>query len=118
MVKAKFVLYDMLVGVTVFLFSRASGGDDLKWTYKLEDGCCTDSMALATARHYGIEPSIVERALQLRTVFDTHCRGGSVEIVCPEKCNDDERLIDVYATVEATVSSQLPDESAGNQIAA
>lgn len=40
-----------------------SDHDDIyKWTYRLEDGVCTDSMALVTAKQFGVPESVLERA--------------------------------------------------------
>lgn len=50
--------------------------DDKRWTYKLEDGKCIDSLALQTARQYNIPLSIIKRAEQLAAIFDDTCRGG------------------------------------------
>jgi DNA mismatch repair ATPase MutS len=33
-----------------------------RWTFKLEDGVCTNSMALETAAHFGLPSSIIQRA--------------------------------------------------------
>mmetsp|Transcript_27552 Transcript_27552/g.39111 ORF Transcript_27552/g.39111 Transcript_27552/m.39111 type:complete len:282 (-) Transcript_27552:120-965(-) len=38
----------------------------VQWTYKLAEGVCTDSMALVTARQYGITPKIIQRAEELK----------------------------------------------------
>ena len=38
---------------------------ELDWTYKMEDGVCTDSRALKTAAKFGIPPHIIARAEQL-----------------------------------------------------
>jgi len=35
---------------------------NVQWTYKLAEGVCSDSMALVTARQYGITPQIIQRA--------------------------------------------------------
>lgn len=51
------------------------------WTYVLEDGKCTDSMAMTTARAYGIPLEIIERAEELGHIFDQVCRRGSEELV-------------------------------------
>ena len=48
----------------------------VQWTYQLEDGRCLDSMAMHTARAYGIPPSILKRAQTLGAAFDEVCRGG------------------------------------------
>lgn len=49
---------------------------EVRWTYTLEDGRCTDSMALNTAKQYGIDRTIVDRAEALGVFFDQCCRGG------------------------------------------
>ena len=49
---------------------------DVIWDYVLEDGSCSDSMALATAKEYHIDQEIIDRALELQKSFDRHCRGG------------------------------------------
>ena len=36
-----------------------------RWTYKLENGICTDSMALVTAAQFGIPTHVIERAEEL-----------------------------------------------------
>jgi hypothetical protein len=46
------------------------------WNYTLEDGMCTDSMALATAQEFDIEDSIIQRAMNLQDHFDQQCRGA------------------------------------------
>lgn len=48
----------------------------MNWNYHLEDGRCVDSMALVTARKYGIDASIVHRAGVLADTFDRLCRSG------------------------------------------
>lgn len=47
---------------------------DIKWSYKLEDGRCTDSMALITAKQYQISDDVLMRAESLLQDFDAHCR--------------------------------------------
>jgi len=39
-------------------------GEDIEWTYKLEDGICTDSLALVTAAKFGLPESILRRATE------------------------------------------------------
>ena len=48
---------------------------EVSWTYLLEDGRCLDSMALHTARAYGIPEAILSRATELGREFDRVCRG-------------------------------------------
>lgn len=49
-------------------------GGSPKWTYTLEDGLCTDSLAMQTAMAYCIPDSIVKRAQKLGEHFDAFCR--------------------------------------------
>ncbi len=44
------------------------------WTYTIEDGQCTNSMALETARAFDLSPSIIRRAEELAGMFDVICR--------------------------------------------
>lgn len=48
--------------------------DKILWTYNLEDGVCTDSMALVTAKEYKIDQSIIDRAEHLGIHFETNIR--------------------------------------------
>jgi hypothetical protein len=48
------------------------------WTYKLEDGKCTNSMALETAKEYGISSNIITRAAELAKIFDLTCRNPNL----------------------------------------
>ena len=50
--------------------------ESYKWTYQLEDGVCTDSLALVTAERFGLPSEIIERADEL---------GGELENIHPER---------------------------------
>ena len=58
-----------------FMVEEQSG--KVQWTYQLEDGICTDSMALTTARQYGLPSTVLSRAERLMEVFDQVCRPSS-----------------------------------------
>jgi hypothetical protein len=47
---------------------------EVQWSYELQDGRCTDSMALVTAKKYGIDANIIARAEELSNLFDSACR--------------------------------------------
>ncbi len=47
------------------------GHGHLSWTYKLEDGVCTNSLALLTAAKFGLDPSILQRAEELSEFWNT-----------------------------------------------
>ena len=47
------------------------GHGHLSWTYKLEDGVCTNSLALLTAAKFGLDPSILQRAEELSDYWNT-----------------------------------------------
>lgn len=53
---------------------RADSSGRPSWTYTLEDGMCTDSLAMQTAVAYKIPDNIIRRAHQLGLHFDVHCR--------------------------------------------
>lgn len=53
---------------------------NIQWTYRLEDGVCTDSMALTTARQYGLPNTILSRAKALMDIFDDVCRPSSTSV--------------------------------------
>ena len=44
------------------------------WTYELEDGVCTDSLALHTGRRFGMSRKMLSRAAELASHFDVLCR--------------------------------------------
>ena len=69
-----FLLFCLHIGV-VLATGRFAG--DVTWLYALENGRCTDSMALDTARKYRIPPNLIQRAAELSLEFDQNCRGGS-----------------------------------------
>ena len=49
----------------------------IKWTYKIEDGTCTDSMAIKTADEYGISNELIQRWEEITSQFDTLYRKNS-----------------------------------------
>jgi hypothetical protein len=57
--------------------------EGVQWTYQLEDGQCKDSMALTTAKQYGINKKILNRAQSLMNVFDDICRPSA----CPSSAS-------------------------------
>lgn len=45
----------------------------IKWSYKLEDGWIADSMALETAKQFGVSSQLIQRAIELKGQFkSTH----------------------------------------------
>lgn len=46
--------------------------DNYEWTYRLEDGICTDSMALLTAERFGLPKSVIDRARDLSRYLPNH----------------------------------------------
>lgn len=52
----------------------------VQWTYKLNAGRCVDSMALETARSYGIPTSIIERAIELGRMYDTKRKKNTLKL--------------------------------------
>lgn len=49
------------------------------WTYRIEDGVCTDSMALITASRFGLPSKVLERA----AYFERFLRGSDSEVRQP-----------------------------------
>ena len=52
--------------------STSTSSNEVKprWTFTLEDGMCTDSMASHTARSYGLPSQLIDRAEELADHFD------------------------------------------------
>lgn len=48
--------------------------DTYEWTYRLEDGICTDSLALVTAERFGLPIEIIQRAEELGNQLATDHR--------------------------------------------
>ncbi len=51
-----------------------------RWKFKLEDGVCTNSMALETAAHFGLPSSIIQRAQELSNFDLRSDNTGSTEV--------------------------------------
>jgi len=69
---------------------------DVEWTYKLEDGVCTDSLALVTAARFGLPEDVLRRAEVLSDYLDA---------------NDSSSLGDTHAKEDAGVASAVEDYS-------
>lgn len=52
------------------------------WTYRIEDGVCTDSLALVTAARFGLPTNILSRAASFTAILD-HSRN---DIACLDGC--------------------------------
>jgi predicted GIY-YIG superfamily endonuclease len=48
------------------IVSEDEDGENYRWTYKVEDGVCTDSLALVTAKRFGLPLEIIQRAEELQ----------------------------------------------------
>lgn len=60
-----------------------NGEADYKWTYRLEEGVCTDSLALVTAARFGLPKDILERAAGFATIYsepDTTASPSNMEL--------------------------------------
>ena len=62
-----------MVSVIMAMYSNDAVGAPV-WTYRVESGVCTDSLAYVTAAKFNIPPAIVERAKQLSAQFDASRR--------------------------------------------
>ncbi|CEL93038.1 unnamed protein product [Vitrella brassicaformis CCMP3155] len=56
---------------------------DVRWTYRLEDGICVDSLALATAKKFGLPKTVLDRAETLLNQFDETVRMPPVDFTPP-----------------------------------
>ena len=57
------------------------GGGDKKddmWSYKLEDGTCENSRALVTAKRFGLDDEIIDRARELAEEFENLADDGKL----------------------------------------
>lgn len=76
-----------------------------RWTYKLEDGICTDSMALATAAHFGLPATVIQRAKELADVDVT---GGDSALSTNNVQTDVLHLQDIaYIAEEVTQQASI-----------
>ena len=57
--------------MSTYTQNENSANRNIKWTYKLEDGICTDSLALMTAEKFGIPKEVLERAKILSDSYAT-----------------------------------------------
>ena len=55
------------------------GNDQPTWTFRVEDGVCTESLAMNTARRFGVPAELITRAEALADTFDQvfPAQGGS-----------------------------------------
>ena len=68
-----------------------------EWTYRLEDGVCTDSLALVTAARFGLPDDIIQRAEELAKYLQD---GASVS-------SEMTTLTENYAETDSLTSSEL-----------
>jgi hypothetical protein len=76
-----------------------------RWTYRLEDGICTDSMALLTAERFGLPADVIKRAETLGDYLPTRCRASpDLTSSCDEQIDSSRRgcLADVTQIAEDT----------------
>lgn len=74
------------------------------WNYTLTDGICTDSMALTTAKAYGIDQTIISRATELGAVFDKKCRPAAIDL-------DENQCDKLQGTQDSSNSIQMTKEA-------
>jgi hypothetical protein len=79
----------------------------LKWTYKLEDGSCTNSHALETAHTFGIDIDVINRAQRLGIDFDEICR-PSKQVDSRPRANG--AIADIEVTDTDSISDSDEDE--------
>lgn len=93
--------------------NRLRCADDPIWTFQLEDGACLDSMALHTARAYGIEDDVLVRAAQLGADYDDLWKPRT-EDGCSAECGDDKGDLVSINDRESEVTSANQNVVAGS----
>jgi DNA mismatch repair ATPase MutS/predicted GIY-YIG superfamily endonuclease len=74
------------------MYERLVPGNDCPqrtWTYRLEDGICTDSLALETAQRFGVPENVLERAKAFADLLPDNTRSSFQSIT---SANKSERL--------------------------
>jgi hypothetical protein len=82
--------------------------DSYEWTYRLEDGVCTDSLALVTAARFGLPEEIIRRAEELAAYLPE--RGPT-----RNHFEDDSQALDQQSEGETMLSTQSrPPKKSGS----
>lgn len=69
--------------------------DSYDWTYRLEDGVCTDSLALVTAARFGLPEEIILRAEELADYLPDY---GRLTKSLEEDIQEEETRVDLKST--------------------
>jgi hypothetical protein len=70
--------------------------DNYDWTYQLEDGVCTDSLALVTAAQFGLPEEIIRRAEELADYLPEY--GPLITKSLEEDIQEEEARVDLKST--------------------
>ena len=108
-------LYNRRMGVDV-----AEGPDSSRihrWTYRLEEGICTNSMAIITARAFGLPEDLVQRAKSLGNIFDRTVQNRSSEKYISRN-NAPRNAIDIFESFINSCKDRVAadDENAFEQL--
>lgn len=93
---------------------RMAISKDSDWTYLLEDGVCTNSLALLTAAKFGLSSSILKRAEELSRHWDDNRNTAKNEpAACVEELSSAHNIHDAVTVLEEVVgegsrSIQIP----------
>jgi hypothetical protein len=85
---------------------------EYSWTYRLEDGVCTDSLALITAKQFGLPNEILQRAEDL----STHLPETSFETIVPtvrDSHHDNLIMHNISLVVEKTTGQRVIEVAPG-----
>ena len=74
--------------------SESSSGV-FKWTYKLEDGVCTNSLALLTASQFGVPSNVLNRAAEMSKCYEEN----NEEIAITSSGNNLSLTLDVASDI-------------------
>ena len=92
--------------------------DSYVWTHKLEDGICTDSMALVTAKRFGLPAEIIRRAEELTQFIPERTNTtdeDSIGSLVVDPMDDDHENISISdGIIEDVFISSIPETSSSS----
>ncbi len=87
----------------------------IRWTYLLEDGLCTNSLALETARAYGLPERVLSRAEELTAAFDLQAHSPQVSQRSDHSTNDIVDYVNVDSVGKEKSSKRLVKSKSGKK---
>jgi hypothetical protein len=97
---------------------RDEKNDSYVWTHKLEDGICTDSMALVTAKRFGLPAEIIRRAEELTQFIPERTNSTDKDsigsLVVDPMDGDYENIFTSDGIIEDVFISSIPETSSSS----